>query len=60
MSGSLDPIHGRGAAHNPPNRFERLHYELEPDDEGPEEAKSKTQFLRDSSRSIIASRRSPR
>jgi len=59
MSGSLDPIHGRGATDNPPNRFERLHYEPEPDDDCPEQTTSKTQFLRDSSRSIIATNDSP-
>ena len=61
-------IRGRGAAHNPPNRFETIRYEADPDasappyqvwngDEGnPAPA---TQFLRDSSRSIIAYNESP-
>ena len=52
------PIHGRGAAANPPNRFDRLHYE--PDPENTEERPGPaTQFLRDSSRSIIAYNDSP-
>jgi DNA repair photolyase len=53
------PIHGRGAAGNPPNRFELLQYERDPDaaiDETPAPA---TQFLRDSSCSIIAYNDSP-
>ncbi|MFL5241362.1 MAG: PA0069 family radical SAM protein [Gemmataceae bacterium] len=58
MQQSDVPIHGRGAAANPPNRFDRLHYEPDPEaaDEGPGPA---TQFLRDSSRTIIAYNDSP-
>ncbi len=48
------PLHGRGTSANPPNRFERLEIELEVPQEGP-----KTQFLRDSARSIIATNESP-
>src|ERR1700687_10136 len=59
MSGLPDAVHGRGSADNPPNRFERLHYEVEPDDDGEEPGSPKTQFLRDSSRSIIATNDSP-
>jgi DNA repair photolyase len=52
-------IHGRGAAENPPNRFEPTAYERdvegnEPDDPGP-----KTQFYRDASASIITRNDSP-
>src|SRR5437868_4870729 len=60
MMSGREPIHGRGASHNPPNRFERLHYE--PDVEAAAEADRpgpKTQFLRDSSQSIIATNDSP-
>lgn len=54
------PIRGRGAADNPPNRFERLSFAADeaavsdPDDSGP-----RTHFFRDSSRSIIARNDSP-
>ncbi|HEX2923318.1 MAG TPA: hypothetical protein VHS28_04745 [Chloroflexota bacterium] len=55
-------IKGRGAAHNPPNRFERLHIEPDPDGhnlEGGEQAPPQATYLRDASRSIIASNNSP-
>lgn len=61
-------IHGRGAAENPPNRFETIRYEANPEDslppyqgwEGEEAAPAPaTQFLRDTSRSIIAYNDSP-
>jgi DNA repair photolyase len=61
-------IHGRGAAENPPNRFEPIRYEAHPDDcapshegwEGDEESPSlATQFLRDTSRSLITYNDSP-
>lgn len=52
------PIHGRGAADNPPNRFEPLAVEREdwtdPDDPAP-----RTRLLRDRSRSILARNESP-
>src|SRR5437016_4366392 len=54
-------IHGRGAAGNPPNRFERSWHEVDPD-EGldPDEVPAPTtQFLRDASRTIIATNDSP-
>lgn len=51
-------IHGRGAAHNPANRFEQLSVEREAwthaEDPAPE-----THFYRDLSRSIIATNNSP-
>ena len=48
-------IPSRGAADNPPNRFERLTVELEePADRNP-----RTQFLRESARSIISRNDSP-
>ena len=61
-------IHGRGAAENPPNRFETIRYEANPDDSSPpyrgwEEDDATpapaTQFLHDTSRSIIAYNDSP-
>ena len=65
MSFSLPTIHGRGSAHNPANRFEQMHVE---DDfehfEGDAEffnqlGKVKTEYLIDTSRSIIATNDSP-
>jgi DNA repair photolyase len=55
-------IKGRGAAHNPPNRFERARIEpdlerLDSDDE--EQAPPQTMYLRDVSRSIIVKNDSP-
>jgi DNA repair photolyase len=56
-------IRGRGAAGNPPNRFERLHYEPDPDLAEPDseafEPAPETQFLKDSSRSVISYNESP-
>ena len=56
-------ISGRGAAENPPNRFERLHYEPDPDlaEPGGEvlAPAPETQFFKDSSRSIISYNESP-
>jgi len=55
-------IKGRGAADNPPNRFEAMH--IEPDEGGraPEEGEStapQTVYLKDASRSIIVTNNSP-
>jgi DNA repair photolyase len=51
-------IRGRGAAHNPANRFDRIEVEregwVEAEDPAPE-----TQFYRDTTRSIIARNQSP-
>src|SRR5436190_2844632 len=61
-------IHGRGAAENPPNRFETIRYEANPDDSSPpyqgwEEddvvPAPATQFLKDHSDSIISYNDSP-
>lgn len=53
-----ETIHGRGAAHDPPNRFEPIAYEREAwsaaEDPAPE-----TRFYRDATRSIIARNQSP-
>jgi DNA repair photolyase len=52
------PIKGRGASFNPPNRFERLH--VEPFEEEWEDSRAvKTEFLIDTSRSILAKNNSP-
>jgi DNA repair photolyase len=53
------PIHGRGAAHNPGNRFEHAAYVPEPDDPGLDASAPATQFFKDYSRSIIATNDSP-
>ena len=54
-----NPIKGRGAADNPPNRFELIRYELLEDGERDERPAPATQFLRDSTASIIATNDSP-
>src|SRR5688572_31968252 len=56
ISGANEPIHGRGVSSNPRNRFVPLTVLPDPDavpfdDDG--ESSPKTQFLKDSSRSII-------
>ncbi len=53
------PVRGRGASHDLPNRFERLHLEpaAEPGDE--HEQPRKTRFFIDRSRSVISHNSSP-
>ena len=51
------PFRGRGASGNPPNRFEMLWYEDDPNQNGPEVPK--TYFFKDPSRSIISTNESP-
>src|SRR5713226_3775605 len=53
------PVPGRGASANPPNRFERLSYEPDPEEIESGQPGPKTQYLRDTSRSIIAYNESP-
>lgn len=52
------PIRGRGTSHNPPNRFEPLHVEPDPertaDDPDP-----RTRFYRDHSRDVVSTNDSP-
>jgi DNA repair photolyase len=48
------PLKGRGAADNPPNRFERLHYEPTDDGASDERPAPATQFFKDKTQSIIA------
>ncbi|HZD06034.1 MAG TPA: PA0069 family radical SAM protein, partial [Longimicrobiales bacterium] len=52
------PIRGRGASHNPPNRFEPLHVEPDPSDpdDGP---LPRTRFFRDHSRDVVSTNQSP-
>jgi DNA repair photolyase len=53
-------IHGRGAASNPGNRFERAHYDVSDRDDEPGEFSSPdTVLLKDATRSIIAYNDSP-
>jgi len=52
------PIHGRGAAGNPSNRFERTEYAVSEWDE-PEDPSRDTVFLKDVTRSIITYNDSP-
>jgi len=56
----LHPLHGRGASANPKNRFEAVHYEAVGETLADEaECSPRTQFLPDSSKSIIATNDSP-
>ena len=52
-------IHGRGAASNPGNRFERSHYAVSDGDEPGDLSSPDTVLLKDASRSIIAYNDSP-
>jgi len=51
------PVKGRGIAYDPPNRFETVHLEMEPGHYA--EEKPRTEFLADSTRSIVARNQSP-
>jgi DNA repair photolyase len=53
------PFKGRGAASNPPNRFEKIHLERDEDWNPEEDPSPKTRFLRDLSKSIITFNDSP-
>jgi DNA repair photolyase len=55
----LIQIRGRGAASNPPNRFERLSFLPDPEARDADDPGPRTQFLRDTSRTIIARNHSP-
>src|SRR5438552_5011680 len=59
MSNHSLPIHGRGTSANPPNRFERIAYERDPDASADDEVAPATVLLRDTTRSIIATNDSP-
>src|SRR5712692_6408192 len=58
MQGDQEATHGRGAARNPPNCFTALWSVRDPDWTDPEDPAPTTQFLHDTSRSIIASNES--
>src|SRR5437773_4473439 len=51
-------VPGRGTAANPPNRYEPLHVELEPDPDS-DAPPAPTVFYRDASRTILAENDSP-
>ena len=53
------PIHGRGAAENPANRFEHTAYERDAEWDEPDDPSPKTRFYRDASVSIITYNTSP-
>jgi len=53
------PVHRRGTVLNPPGRFERLHQEPDPHHTDPGASGPRTQFLRDSSRTIVTYNDSP-
>ena len=66
MNGSNHPLpKGRGAGHNPANRFETTHHELELDQVEEDEeylaslGRPRTEYLPDRSRTIIAENDSP-
>ena len=53
------PIRGRGAAGNPPNRFETRSHVPDPEWTDPEDPAPGTEFLKDTSKSIITYNDSP-
>lgn len=53
------PLPGRGAAINPPNRFERLHVAADPDCPPEERPHPQTQFYVDASESLLTRHDSP-
>jgi DNA repair photolyase len=59
MQGYRGAIHGRGAADNPSNRFDKLTYTADPDASDLDAPRPTTEFLRDHSRSILSRNESP-
>jgi DNA repair photolyase len=53
------PIPGRGALTNPPNRFEALHLEVDPDVAPEERPSPRTQFFFDATESLLTPNESP-
>jgi len=53
------PRRGRGATDNPLNRFESLAYERDPDLSDDDSPSIKTQFLKDTSKSVLSKNASP-
>ncbi len=56
---AFPPLPGRGASINPPNRFERLHLEPDPDCPPEERPHPQTQFYVDASESVLTRNDSP-
>lgn len=52
-------IPGRGASHNPPNRFERLHIERDPDCPPEERPHPRTEFFFDGTETLLTRNESP-
>lgn len=59
MFSQPEPIHGRGASDNPPNRFEKIDYQPDPDSPDDERPAPRTVFYRDASRTVITTNDSP-
>ncbi len=59
MTSDPRPIRGRGAAGNPPNRFERIQLERDADWNPEDDPLPRTQFFTDCSQTIIATNESP-
>ena len=55
----FSPPPGRGASFNPPNRFERLHVEPDPDAPPEERPHPRTEFFFDASESLLTENDSP-
>ncbi|HXG60701.1 MAG TPA: PA0069 family radical SAM protein [Planctomycetota bacterium] len=55
----MNPPRGRGAAGNPPNRFEGRSFVPDPEAADPEEPLPRTQFLKDTARSVVVLQSSP-
>ena len=59
MTETFVQIRGRGAAENPPNRFEPIEYVPDMDAYDPDEPPPRTQLFRDATRQILARNNSP-
>ena len=59
MPHNTSSMHGRGTGDNPANRFTALSYERSQEWNEPDDPPPQTQFLKDTSRSIIARNDSP-
>jgi DNA repair photolyase len=59
LADALGPIRGRGAAHNPRNRFESIEYEIEPEALEEDTGRPKTAFFSDRTRSVLSRNDSP-
>lgn len=59
MRDTPGPLRGRGASHNPTNRFETLHYERDPEAVPGDDPAPATQFFRDNTCSIITTNDGP-